>query len=134
MTRILLNWAGLKKSLLKAFPDFEIKQMNYSCVLPGAVKADCVHKNQKISGLFYQVQVFSRLQDLREEFKTEGVKCVLCWGQASAIALIPRGVAHGLANLNSAPANMIYLLIGISRMKRIVMNIDCSFLGKIFGK
>lgn len=101
-----------EKGLLKAFPDFEIKQMNYSCVLPGAVKATHIHKNQEdVWFVLPSSRILVGLQDLREGGKTEGVKMRFVLGAGKAqLLLIPRGVAHGLANLWDLPANMIYFV------------------------
>ena len=102
----------LGKGLLKAFPDFEVKQMNYSTILPGAVKATHIHKVQEdVWFVLPSSRILVGLQDLREGSKTEGVKMRFVLGAGKAqLLLIPRGVAHGLANLSSAPANMIYFV------------------------
>lgn len=102
----------LEKGLLKAFPEFEARQINYSCVLPGAIKATHIHKNQEdVWFVLPSSRILVGLQDLREGSKTEGVKMRFVLGAGKAqLLLIPRGVAHGLANLSSAPANMIYFV------------------------
>lgn len=102
----------LEKGSLKAFPKFEIKQMNFSNVLPGAVKATHIHKNQEdVWFVLPSSRILVGLQDLREGSKTEGVKMRFVLGAGKAqLLLIPRGVAHGLANLSDAPANMVYFV------------------------
>lgn len=104
--------ARLEKGLLKAFPEFEIKQINFSNVLPGAVKATHIHKNQEdVWFVLPSSRILVGLQDLREKSKTEGIKMRFVLGASKAqLLLIPRGVAHGLANLGSDPVNMIYFV------------------------
>lgn len=102
----------LEKGLLKAFPKFEIKQINFSNVLPGAVKATHIHKNQEdVWFVLPSSRILVGLQDLREKSKMQGVKMRFVLGAGKAqLLLIPRGVAHGLANLSGSPANMIYFV------------------------
>lgn len=97
---------------LTNFPDFEIKQMNYSEMLPGVVKAAHLH--------FYQEDIWFvppadrlliGLLDVREGSATQGVKMRFVMGAGKARLLyIPRGVAHGAANLWDAPAAILYVV------------------------
>lgn len=102
----------LEKGLLKAFPKFEIKQINFSSVLPSAVKATHIHKNQEdVWFVLPRSRILVGLQDLREKSKTNNVKMRFVLGAGKAqLLLIPRGVAHGLVNLSNEPANMVYFV------------------------
>ncbi|MBU1019236.1 MAG: dTDP-4-dehydrorhamnose 3,5-epimerase family protein [Patescibacteria group bacterium] len=92
--------------------DFEIKQVNYSEVLPGAVKAGHYHLEQ--DDLWF-VPADSRLlvglKDLREDSPSyEVVSRVVLGGGKAQLLFIPRGVLHGLANLWGEPARLIYFV------------------------
>lgn len=107
-----LELGRFTKGLLAALPDFEVRQINYSVVLPGAVKATHIHKNQEdIWFVPSSDRVLVGLRDLREKSPTEGVTMRFILGAGkSRLLLIPRGVAHGLANPWTAPAAMMYFV------------------------
>ena len=89
-----------------------MKQINYSEILPGAIKAGHYHFNQDD---IWFVPPSSRalvgLKDLREGSKTYDVvqRLIMGDGQASLL-FIPRGVLHGVANLWQKPASLIYFV------------------------
>jgi dTDP-4-dehydrorhamnose 3,5-epimerase len=97
---------------LEAIPSFQVRQSSYSQVQPGTIKAFHLHYNQEdvwfvppgdrmLVGLF----------DLREHSPTAQVSMRFMLGGAKAQLLyIPRGVAHGAANLGTAPATIVYFV------------------------
>jgi len=94
------------------FEGFEIKQINYSQVLPGAVKAGHYHLNQ--DDLWFvppTSKVLVGLKDLREDSSTYDQVMRLAMGNGKAeVLFIPRGVLHGVANLWSEQADLIYMV------------------------
>jgi dTDP-4-dehydrorhamnose 3,5-epimerase len=94
------------------FPDFKVQQTTFSQMMPGTIKAFHLHYNQED---VWFVMPFDRmligLFDARKDSKTykQSMRFVLGAGRAQAL-YIPRGVAHGLANVWQNPANMIYFV------------------------
>lgn len=92
--------------------DFKVRQSNYSQMLPGVIKAFHLHFNQED---VWFIQPYDRvligLFDARSGSETykNSMRFVMGGGR-SQILYIPRGVAHGLANLWSTPSNMIYFV------------------------
>jgi dTDP-4-dehydrorhamnose 3,5-epimerase len=81
-------------------------------MLPGTIKAFHLHFNQED---VWFVMPYDRLLiglfDARENSKTykQSMRFVMGAGRAQ-ILYLPRGVAHGLANIWQQPANMIYFV------------------------
>ena len=105
-----LELGRLDQGMMKTLPEFTAKQVSWSRLLPGTVKAFHVHRRQ--ADLWY-VSPFDRvlvgLADLREESPTYNTKVRLVLGGSQAKLLyIPRGVAHGAGNPWSRPATVIY--------------------------
>ena len=105
-----LELSRVDQGKIKALPGFAVKQVSWSRLLPGTVKAFHVHRRQ--ADLWY-VSPFDRvlvgLADLREESPTYNTKVRLVLGGSQAKLLyIPRGVAHGAGNPWSQPATVIY--------------------------
>lgn len=100
----------ISKGIPIEFKSFDLKQVNYSEILPGAVKAGHYHLNQDD---IWFVPPSSRalvgLKDLREGSSTYEIVQRLIMGDGHASLLfIPRGVLHGVANLWQKPASLIY--------------------------
>lgn len=97
---------------LLILPEFKVRQSTFSQMLPGCIKAFHLHYNQED---VWFIMPFDRLLiglfDARKDASTyqNSMRFVLGGGKAQAL-YIPRGVAHGLANLWNAPANMIYFV------------------------
>ncbi len=93
-------------------PEFEIKQINYSQVLPGAIKAGHYHLNQDdIWFVPPTSHALVGLKDLREDSPTYEKTMRLTMGNGKALLLfIPRGVLHGVANLWTKQADLIYMV------------------------
>ncbi|EKD63210.1 MAG: hypothetical protein ACD_51C00316G0005 [uncultured bacterium] len=102
----------VSKGIPVEFKGFDLKQINYSEILPGAIKAGHYHFNQDD---IWFVPPSSRalvgLKDLREGSKTYDVvqRLIMGDGQASLL-FIPRGVLHGVANLWQKPSSLIYFV------------------------
>ena len=108
-----LELARLRESggIKEYFPDFKIKQINWSQILPGAIKAG--HLHQKQADIWFAPptdRLLVGLLDARDKSKTYGLKMRLILGAGLARLLyIPPGVIHGAANLYSRPSSLIYL-------------------------
>lgn len=95
----------------QAFKGFEIRQINYSEVEPGVIKA--FHLHQRQTDIWYvppSDRMLMVLLDVRLGSKTEGTRMRFTLGAGSSrLVRIPPGVAHGVRNLASSPARIIYL-------------------------
>lgn len=91
-------------------PEFKIKQATFSQMMPGTIKAFHMHYNQEdVWFVMPYDRLLIGLVDCRQNSKTFNVSMRFVMGAGRAQALyIPRGVAHGLANVWLQPANMIY--------------------------
>ncbi len=100
------------KGHLEQFPGFEVRQINFSVVEPGGIKGWHMHYKQE--DLWYispDSMVLVGLRDLRKDSPTMGVEMKFSMGNhKSQLLLIPRGVAHGVANISTKPAVMVYLI------------------------
>lgn len=97
---------------LVQIPEFKVKQSTYSTVLPGVIKAYHLHYNQE--DVWYVMptdRMLIGLFDTRKDSPTykQVMRFVLGAGRAQLL-YIPRGVAHGLANVWQKPAQMIYFV------------------------
>lgn len=94
----------------QALPDFTVRQVNFSELEPGAIKAFHLHARQ--TDLWYvppSDRVLVVLADVRTGSRTEGVSMRLVLGSGgSRLLRIPPGVAHGVRNLGVATARVIY--------------------------
>lgn len=98
--------------MFEKFPDFSLKQVNRSVLLPQAIKAWHLHFNQE--DIWYvppQHFLMLGLWDIRKDSPTSGKnqKIVLGGGRARMV-YIPRGVAHGAANFSHQPTTIIYFV------------------------
>jgi dTDP-4-dehydrorhamnose 3,5-epimerase len=97
---------------LQILPSFKVQQVTFSQMMPNTIKAFHLHYNQED---VWFVMPYDRLLiglfDARKGSPTynKSMRFVLGAGRAQAL-YIPRGVAHGLANVWQNPANMIYLV------------------------
>jgi len=102
--------ARLTDGLPQAFAGFAVRQINYSEVEPGVIKAFHVHQRQ--SDVWYvppSDRMLLVLIDVRQASKTESTRMRLTLGAgASRLVRIPPGVAHGVRNLAAAPGRIIY--------------------------
>ena len=94
----------------QAFAGFVVRQINYSEVEPGAIKA--FHLHQRQTDVWYvppSDRMLMVLLDVRQGGKTEGVRMRFTLGAGtSRLVRIPPGVAHGVRNLASGAGRIIY--------------------------
>ena len=104
--------ARLVDGQLEAFPDFTVRQMNYSEMEPGAIKAFHLHSRQTdVWHVPPSDRLLMVLVDVRRGSPTEGARMRFMMGHgASRLLRIPPGVAHGVRNLGSAPGRIIYFV------------------------
>ena len=93
------------------FPDFEVKQINYSVVEPHAIKAFHLHERQ--TDVWFvppSDKMLLVLADVRQGSPTQGLIRRLVLGDGnSRLVRIPPGVAHGCRNLRPvAPGVILY--------------------------
>ncbi|PYN38497.1 MAG: hypothetical protein DMD98_03950 [Candidatus Rokuibacteriota bacterium] len=93
-----------------ALAGFTPRQINYSELSPGAIKAFHLHTRQ--TDVWFVPpgdRMLVVLVDVRQGGKTEGARMRLMLGDgASRLLRIPPGVAHGLRNLGEARGRVIY--------------------------
>ena len=96
----------------QALADFTVRQVNYSEVEPGAIKAFHLHARQ--TDVWYVPptdRLLAVLVDVRAGSRTEGVSLRLTLGAgASRLLRIPPGVAHGVRNLGTTAGRLIYFV------------------------
>ena len=89
---------------------FTARQVNYSEVEPGVIKAFHLHARQ--TDVWYVPpgdRMLVVLVDVRQGSRTEGVRQRLTLGAGTSRLLrIPPGVAHGVQNLGRATGRIIY--------------------------
>ena len=102
----------LNGGLLTAFPGFEVKQINYSEMDPGVIKAFHVHRRQ--TDVWFVPpgdKMLLVLVDVRAGSPTEKVVRRLVLGEGAArLVRIPPGVAHGVKNLAASRGRIIYFV------------------------
>ncbi len=100
--------AGMHEQL----PGFEVKQMNYSEMDPGACKAFHLHHRQ--TDVWYvppSDKLLLVLHDCREGSKTEGQTMRFVLGDGKdRLVRIPPGVAHGARNIGQNTGRIIYMV------------------------
>lgn len=97
---------------LLLIPEFKVRQATWSQMLPGTIKAFHLHYNQEdVWFVMPYDRMLVGLFDARENSPTykNTMRFVMGAGRAQ-ILYLPRGVAHGLANVWQNPANMIYFV------------------------
>ncbi len=102
----------LVEGALTGLDGFEVRQVNCSLMAAGAIKAWHLHFNQEDLWFVPPSQALVvGLWDVRENSPTTGntLRFVLGRGR-SQLLYIPRGVAHGAANLGSSDAFLFYFV------------------------
>lgn len=91
---------------------FEVKQVNYSEIAPGAIKAYHMHMRQ--TDVWYVPpgdKLLIVLHDCRQGSATEGTTMRIVLGDGKDRLLrIPPGVAHGCTNLGTHKAAILYFV------------------------
>ena len=97
---------------LLALPEFQVHQSSYSLVLPGAIKAFHLHYGQEDVWFVPPTdRLLVGLLDCRKDSPTCGVSTrVILGGGRAQLLYIPRGVAHGGANIDAKPASIFYFV------------------------
>jgi dTDP-4-dehydrorhamnose 3,5-epimerase len=102
----------LTGSMHADFPGFEVRQINYSEMEPGAIKAFHLHRRQ--TDVWYvppSDKMLLVLLDLRSGSPTENAQRRLVLGDgASRLVRIPPGVAHGVRNLAVTRGRILYFV------------------------
>lgn len=102
--------ARLVEGQPQAWAGFTLRQVNYSELEPGAIKAFHLHARQ--TDIWYVPptdRMLLVLIDVRQDSTTEGTRMRLTLGAgASRLVRIPPGVAHGVRNLGPAAGRIIY--------------------------
>ncbi len=97
---------------LEGIPGFKIAQINRTRLSHGSVKAWHLHfKQDEIWYVLPSSQLLVGLWDVREKSSTKSttMRLVLGGGQ-STLLFIPKGVAHGSANLSGKDVEMFYFV------------------------
>lgn len=97
---------------LVACPGYRPAQLSYSLMEPGTIKAWHLHERQDdLWFLPATPRLLVGLLDVRETSATYRTSMRIAAGAGRpCLLLIPRGVAHGVANLGSAPAAVLYFV------------------------
>jgi dTDP-4-dehydrorhamnose 3,5-epimerase len=102
----------LGQGIHAGFPGFEVKQINYSELEPGAIKAFHIHRGQ--TDVWFvppSDKMLLVLLDVRSGSPTEKVARRFVLGDgASRLVRIPPGVAHGVKNLTATRGRIIYFV------------------------
>lgn len=98
--------------ILDHFPKFTLRQLNFSEMDSGTIKAWHLHKHQDDIWFVPPSQrLLLAMKDVREDSPTNNIlmRMVLGHGKGKLI-FIPRGVAHGAANFWQHPAMVLYFV------------------------
>jgi dTDP-4-dehydrorhamnose 3,5-epimerase and related enzymes len=97
---------------LVPIPDFKVRQASYSHIMPGAIKAFHMHYNQEDVWFVPPTDnLLVGMVDARANSPSYEVTMRLVLGGGKAQLLyIPRGVAHGCANIGVRPATILYFV------------------------
>lgn len=102
----------LQAGALAGLPGFTVRQVNYSEMPPGVIKAFHLHTRQ--TDVWYVPpadRLLLVLLDVRAGSPTEGRRMRLMLGDgASRLVRIPPGVAHGVRNLGPGVGRVIYFV------------------------
>ena len=102
--------ARLLEGRPESLEDFTVRQINYSEMAPGALKA--FHLHQRQTDVWYvppSDRLLIVLLDVRKNSRTTGTRMRIMLGNgASRLLVIPPGVAHGARNLGSETGHVIY--------------------------
>jgi dTDP-4-dehydrorhamnose 3,5-epimerase len=104
--------ARLADGMPQTMPGFTVRQINFSEIAPGTIKAFHVHAHQTDVWFVPPIdRVLIVLADVRRGSRTEGATMRFMLGNgASRVVRIPPGVAHGAKNLApDTTGHIIYL-------------------------
>jgi dTDP-4-dehydrorhamnose 3,5-epimerase len=97
---------------LAAIPDFQVRQSSWSVVQPGAIKAFHIHYNQDDVWFVPPTErLLVGLVDARADSPTLNAQMrLLLGGGVARLLFIPRGVAHGCANVGNTTSQLVYFV------------------------
>ena len=97
---------------LELFPEIQVRQINRSKLLPGSVKAWHLHfKQEDVWYVAPEDHMILGLWDTREKSPTKDKTMKIVMGNGtSKLALVPRGVAHGVVNVARKPGSIFYFV------------------------
>ena len=102
--------ARLTEGRATGLGDFSVRQINYSEMAPGTIKAFHLHVRQ--TDVWFvppSDRMLAVLLDVRTGSRTEGVRQRVVLGHgASRLLLIPPGVAHGVRNVSESRGGIVY--------------------------
>ena len=102
--------ARLTDGCVAGLGEFTVRQVNYSEMASGAIKAFHLHVRQ--TDVWYvppSDRMLVVLLDVRKGSRTEGARQRVMLGNgASRLLAIPPGVAHGVRNLGEATGRIVY--------------------------
>lgn len=97
---------------VEGVPGFKIAQINRTKVYPGTIKGWHLHLKQ--NDLWYVLassHVLVGLWDIRKASPTKGIHMRLAMGGGNShLLFIPKGVAHGAANVSDKKAEIFYFV------------------------
>jgi dTDP-4-dehydrorhamnose 3,5-epimerase len=106
----LTELARLTDGAIDGLVGFTLRQVNFSELAPGAIKAYHLHGRQ--TDVWYVPpgdRMLIVLLDVRQGSPTEGARRRFVLGDgASRLLRIPPGVAHGVRNLGAQPGRIVY--------------------------
>ena len=106
----LTELARLTDGRAAGLEGFTVRQINFSELAPGAIKAFHLHVRQ--TDVWYVPpgdRMLIVLLDVRQGSKSEGARVRFVLGDgASRLLRIPPGVAHGVRNVGTAMARIVY--------------------------
>ncbi|HET7343524.1 MAG TPA: dTDP-4-dehydrorhamnose 3,5-epimerase family protein [Methylomirabilota bacterium] len=106
----LTELARLTGGAVDGLAGFTLRQVNFSELAPGAIKAFHLHVRQ--SDVWYVPpgdRMLVVLLDVRQGSRSEGARLRLVLGDgASRLLRIPPGVAHGVRNVGTQPGRIVY--------------------------
>jgi dTDP-4-dehydrorhamnose 3,5-epimerase len=106
----LTELARLTDGHVEGLSGFTLRQINFSELAPGTIKAFHLHVHQ--TDVWYVPpgdRMLIVLIDARQGSATEGARMRLVLGDGgSRLLRIPPGVAHGVRNLGTQPGRIIY--------------------------
>ncbi len=106
----LTELARLTDGRAEGVDGFTVRQVNFSELASGAIKAFHLHVRQ--TDVWYVPpgdRMLVVLIDVRQGSRTEGTRLRLVLGDgAPRLLRIPPGVAHGVRNLGPAPGRIVY--------------------------
>ena len=102
----------LSAGLHAGLPGFEVKQVNYSELEPGVIKAFHLHRRQTDVWFVPPTdRMLLALIDVRAGSPTrDAVRRIVLGDGASRLVRIPPGVAHGVRNIAQTRGRIIYLV------------------------